>query len=104
MMIDIGAIMREELERERTPLLADFRRIVREEMERRDAEQHMDSVALAKYLGLSGAKALNGRLARGSALLGIALKLDGARVWRKSDVDRLLADGAVPRLRAVSGK
>jgi hypothetical protein len=101
-VIDIDAIARAAGEQVAAKILEKLPELVRVELARRDADRHMDSTELTRYIGLPSTKALNARLGRGSALKAIALNLDGKRVWRKSDVDRLLADGAVPRRAGVS--
>ena len=56
----------------------------------------LDSTALAQLLGITGA-ALRMRLRRGSDLVGLAVELDGRRVWRREDVRALLRRGRCGR-------
>jgi hypothetical protein len=63
-----------------------------DEQARRGEAEFLDGVALAKVLGITGA-ALRMRLRRGSGLAGIALVVDGRRVWRRADVEALLSRG-----------
>lgn len=52
----------------------------------------LDGPALARLLGVTPA-ALRMRLRRGSDLAAVARTVDGRRVWRRADVDLLLARG-----------
>ena len=63
-----------------------------DEQAKRGEVEFLDSAALAQMLGVTGA-ALRMRLRRGSDLAGIALMVDGRRVWRRSDVEALVARG-----------
>jgi hypothetical protein len=88
-IIDLSAIVRNELKPLRVQLSEDLRRIVREELAAREQERFLDTAQLAKKFGIS-AKALSMRLRRGSKLNSIALRLDGRTVWRSTDLDELL--------------
>jgi len=62
------------------------------ELRRREEAEYLDVAALAKLLGITS-PALRMRMKRGSTLLGIALRIDGKRVWRRTDVEMLIAKG-----------
>ena len=60
---------------------------------RRERQVYVNRAQLAQRLGIT-AKALTMRLARGSKLAAIALRVDGRELWRVGDVDALIAGGA----------
>jgi len=62
----------------------------------------IDTNALAAVLGGITARALRARLRRGSDFAAIALTVDGKKVWRRSDVEALIATGA--RTRSTGSK
>lgn len=101
-MIDLGAELVAAL---RSPdgraALADAVRTVvavevRAALNQSEEAHYLDSSALAKMLGISPA-ALRMRLRRGSAFSGIALTVDGKRVWRRGDIEALIARNRLER-------
>jgi hypothetical protein len=100
--IDFDALARAAGEEVAARVLGELPRLIDAALARHAADRLLDSVALAEYLGLS-VKAVGMRLSRArtgkrpSALAAIALQLDGRRVWRKADVDGLVASGAISR-------
>lgn len=65
---------------------------IRRALEDREADAVLDTNALAKLLGCSP-RALRARIVRGSALGSIVFEIDGRRMWRRSEVMRLLESG-----------
>lgn len=65
-------------------------RVVRRLLDENDQDQLLDTNALSRVLGISP-RALRMRLTRGSQLAEIALSIDGRRVWRRRDVQALMA-------------
>jgi hypothetical protein len=97
MIIDYAALFAKQ----HADIIAGVREVVRTEMAAREAERILDDGSLAKLLGISR-RALQARLSRGSELANIATRLDGRRVWRKSDVEALVARGGAGKLGASS--
>jgi len=95
-VIDIGAELVSALrspEGQRAVVEA-VRAAVAEELKRaldeRDSEQLLDTNALAKLMGVPSARAMRARLSRGSQLAGLAFLVDGKKMWRRSEVMRVL--------------
>lgn len=99
-MIDIGAeLVSALLSPDGRRAVADaVRVVVAEELKRaldeRDADQLLDTKALARLLGAPSARAVRARLSRGSELAAIAFVVDGRKMWRRSEVMRVLEEKA----------